>query len=88
MPEIASGQTPPAVLPSGILPRAQDLPAAPPHHWHWPEYGVELVGTAWNVFVGLSAVVFNFAPGLPGSRWIPDASLRLWVFFFFVSGSC
>ncbi|MBE7211747.1 MAG: aquaporin [Gluconacetobacter diazotrophicus] len=63
------------------------MPAAPPHVWHWPEYGVELVGTAWNVFVGLSAVVFNFAPGLPGARLIPDASLRLWVTGLVFAGS-
>lgn len=70
-----------------ILPRAKDLPAAPPHAWHWPEYGAELVGTLWNVFIGLSAVVFNFAPGLPGSRLIPDASLRLWVTGLVFAGS-
>ena len=78
MSETASEQPRPAVLPAGIL---------PPHVWHWPEYGVELVGTAWNIFVGLSAVVFNFAPGLPGSRWIPDASLRLWVTGLIFAGS-
>ena len=60
-----------------VFPRAKDLPAAPPHVWHWPEYGAKLASTGWNVFVGLSAVVFNFAPSLPGSRLIPDASLRL-----------
>ncbi len=70
-----------------LIPRAQDLPAAPPHAWHWPEYGVELVGTAWNVFVGLSAVVFNNAPGLPGARLISDASLRLWVTGLIFAGS-
>ncbi len=72
---------------SAILPRARDLPAAPPHVWHWPEYGAELVGTFWNVFVGLSAVVFNLATGLPGSRLIPDASLRLWVTGLVFAGS-
>ena len=87
MSEATSEQPRPDVVSSGILPRAKDLPASPPHVWHWPEYGVELVGTAWNVFVGLSAVVFNFAPGLPGSRWIPDASLRLWVTGLIFAGS-
>ncbi len=70
-----------------LIPRAKDLPAAPPHAWHWPEYGVELVGTAWNVFAGLSAVVFNNAPGMPGLRLIPDASLRLWVTGLIFAGS-
>ena len=72
---------------AAILPRAKDLPAAPPHDWHWPEYGVEFVGTAWNVFIGLSAVVFNFAPGMPGPRLIPDASLRLLVTGLIFAGS-
>ena len=67
--------------------RPRDLPAAPAHEWHWPEYGAELFGTAWNVFVGLSAVVFNFAPGMPGARLIPDASLRLWVTGLIFAGS-
>ena len=69
-----------------LIPRAQDLPAAPPHAWHWPEYGAELVGTAWNVFAGLSGVVFN-SPGMPGARLIPDASLRLWVTGLAFAGS-
>ena len=70
-----------------IIRRAKDLPAAHPHEWHWPEYGVELVGTAWNVFIGLSAVIFNFAPGMPGARLIPDPSLRLWVTGLIFAGS-
>ena len=64
-----------------------NLPDPVAHEWHWPEYGAELAGTAWNVFVGLSAVVGNFAPGMPGGRWIPDASLRLWVTGLIFAGS-
>ena len=67
--------------------RPQSLAAAAPHVWHWPEYGAECAGTAWNVFVGLSAVVFNMAPGMPGGRLIPDASLRLWVTGLIFAGS-
>lgn len=74
-------QAPDAVL------RPKNLPAAPPHDWHWPEYGAELAGTAWNVSVGLSAVVFNYAPDLPGTRLMPDASLRLWVTGLVFAGS-
>lgn len=81
-----SGQTTSTASPA-VIPRAKDLPAAPPHVWHWPEYGAELAGTAWNVFIGLSAVVFNFAPGMPGARWIPDAGLRLWVTGLIFAGS-
>lgn len=43
---------------------------------HWPEYGAELLGTAALVFFGLSAVVFDFAPGLPLSHLVPDSSVR------------
>lgn len=67
--------------------RPGSLPAARPLAWHWPEYGAEFAGTLWNVGVGLSAVVFNMAPGLPGSRLIPDASLRLWVTGLIFAGS-
>ena len=72
---------------SDALFQPSELVAAPPHDWHWPEYCAELAGTAWNVFVGLSAVVFNFAPGMPGARLIPDASLRLWVTGLIFAGS-
>ena len=67
--------------------RPRTLPAAPPDVWHWPEYGAELAGTAWNVFIGLSAVVFNMAPGMPGGRLIPDFGLRLWVTGLIFAGS-
>lgn len=72
---------------SDAILRPKLLPAAAPHAWHWPEYGAELAGTAWNVFIGLSAVVCNFAPGMLGSRLIPDASLRLWVTGLIFAGS-
>ena len=84
----------PIMPPTGVLStatdavlRPQELPAASPQEWHWPEYGAELAGTAWNIFVGLSAVVFNNAPALPGSRLLPDASLRLWVTGLIFAGS-
>lgn len=44
---------------------------------HWQEYGAELLGTAILVFVGLSAVVFNFGQGLPMEQLVPDKSIRL-----------
>lgn len=43
---------------------------------HWAEYAAEALGTGLLVFVGLSAVVFNFGKGLPMEQWFPDASLR------------
>ena len=77
----------PAATTAAAVLRPKDLPAPVPHDWHWPEYGAELAGTAWNVFVGLSAVVCNFAPGMPGARLIPDGSLRLWVTGLIFAGS-
>ena len=56
-------------------------------HLHWPEYGAELLGTAWLVFVGLSAVVFDFAVGLPMSHLVPDASLRRLITGVIFAGS-
>ena len=67
--------------------RPKELGAPVPHDWHWPEYAAELAGTTWNVFIGLSAVVFNNAPGLPGTRLVPDASLRLWLTGLIFAGS-
>jgi len=54
---------------------------------HWPEYGAELLGTACLVFVGLSAVVFDFGTGLPMSQLIPDRSVRLLITGLLFAGS-
>jgi aquaporin Z len=81
MPDAESTAPPDAIL------RPRELGAAVPHDWHWPEYGAELAGTAWNVGIGLSAVVFNFAPGMPGARLVPDSSLRLWLTGLIFAGS-
>jgi aquaporin Z len=43
---------------------------------HWPEYGAEFLGTAFLIFAGLSAVVFDFGQGLPLAIWLPNASIR------------
>ncbi|MEC4812370.1 MAG: aquaporin [Scytonema sp. PMC 1069.18] len=57
------------------------------HKLHWSEYGAELLGTAILVFVGLSAVVFNFAQGLPMEQLIPNRSLRLLITGLMFSGT-
>lgn len=57
------------------------------HPSHFPEYLAEFVGTACMVFFGLSFVVFDFAPGLPMSRWLPDHSLRLLITGLCFSGT-
>jgi aquaporin Z len=54
---------------------------------HGPEYIAEFLGTACLVFFGLSAVVFDFADGLPMSHWIPNHSLRLLVTGLCFAGS-
>jgi len=54
---------------------------------HWPEYGAELLGTAFLVFVGLSAVVFDFGKGLPLSSLLPDAGLRRLITGMIFAGS-
>lgn len=45
--------------------------------WHLAEWACELIGTATLVFVGLSAVVYDFSAGSPVARLIPSASGRL-----------
>jgi aquaporin Z len=59
-------------------------------HWqplNWAEYTAELVGTVFNIFVGLSAVVFDFGQGLPMEHLIPDKSIRLLITGLIFSGS-
>jgi aquaporin Z len=45
-------------------------------HLHWYEYGAELLGTAFLVFVGISAVVFDFGTGSPLAQVLPDPGIR------------
>jgi len=52
---------------------------------HWTEYGAEL-GTAFLIFVGLSAVVFNFGQGLM-EQLIPNKSIRLLITGLMFAGS-
>ena len=47
--------------------------------WHLVEWSCELVGTALLVFLGLSAVVFDFGAGSPLARVLPSVSWRLLV---------
>ncbi|MCX7594817.1 MAG: aquaporin [Fischerella sp.] len=54
---------------------------------HWLEYGAELLGTAFVIFCGLSAVVFNFGKGLPMEHLIPDRSIRLLLTGLLFAGS-
>lgn len=50
------------------------------HCWwqrlHWPEYGAELLGTAFLVFIAVSAVTLTFGSGSPLAAVFPTSSAR------------
>ena len=54
---------------------------------HWQEYLAELLGTAFLIFVGLSAVTFDFGKGLPMEHLIPNHSFRLLITGLIFAGS-
>ncbi len=54
---------------------------------HWQEYGAEFLGTAFLIFVGLSAVVFDFSQHLPLATLLPDASARRLITGLLFAGS-
>ncbi|HVU70288.1 MAG TPA: aquaporin [Ktedonobacteraceae bacterium] len=61
------------------------------HSWwqrlHWPEYGSELLGTAFLVFIALSAVTFNLGPGSPLAVVLPNSSVRRLMAGLILAGS-
>ena len=56
-------------------------------HLHWFEYGAELLGTAFLVFAGVSAVVFDFGTGSPLAQVLPDTSIRRLITGLLFAGS-
>jgi len=60
-------------------------------HWwqglHWPEYGAELLGTAFLIFAGLSAVTFDFSAGSPLATVLPDGGIRRLITGLLFAGS-
>src|SRR5215467_9588306 len=56
-------------------------------HLHWPEYTAELLGTAFLVFAGVSAVVFDFGTGSPLAHVLPDTSIRRLITGLLFAGS-
>jgi aquaporin Z len=56
-------------------------------HLHWPEYGAELLGTAFLLFAGVSAVVFDFGTGSPLAHVLPDTSIRRLITGLLFAGS-
>lgn len=45
--------------------------------WHWTEWACELVGTAFQLFLGFTVVAFLEAPNAPGRAAIGSAGWRL-----------
>lgn len=43
---------------------------------HWPEYGSELLGTAFLVFIAISAVILTFNSGSPLAAMLPNRGAR------------
>src|SRR6266566_4855379 len=56
-------------------------------HLHWFEYGAELLGTAFLVFAGVSAVVFDFGTGSPLAQVLPDPGIRRLITGLLFAGS-
>ncbi len=54
---------------------------------HWFEYGAELLGTAFLLFAGVSAVVFDFGAGSPLAIALPEQSARLLITGLLFAGS-
>lgn len=54
---------------------------------HWPEYGAEFLGTAFNILVGFSIITFDFGKGLPMEHLIPNPSIRLLLNGLIFAGS-
>jgi aquaporin Z len=55
--------------------------------FHWPEYGAELLGTAFLLFTGLSAVFLDFGAGSPVARILPERGARLLLTGLLFAGS-
>src|SRR5947209_16971396 len=53
----------------------------------WPEYAAELLGTAFLLFAGVSAVVFDFGAGSPLAQVLPDAGIR-WLITGLLFAGC
>lgn len=68
----AAGSRPP--VPHGSGSDRDAPPAAPAAHWRL--YVAECIGTALLVFVGLSAVIYDFGPGSPVAAALPSPFAR------------
>jgi aquaporin Z len=68
-------------------PRANQRQQVPNSGWHLAEWTCELAGTMYLVFVGLSAVVFDFGTGSSIASTIPSHSVRLLITGLIFAGS-
>ena len=61
------------------------------HSWwqrlHWPEYCTELLGTAFLVFIAVSAVTFNLGPDSPLEAVLPNRNARRLIAGLMLAGS-
>ncbi|MBW4520811.1 MAG: aquaporin [Scytolyngbya sp. HA4215-MV1] len=57
------------------------------NQWHWREYVAEFLGTAFNIFIGFSAIVLNFGHSLPVEQIMPDVSIRRLITGLMFAGS-
>jgi aquaporin Z len=55
--------------------------------FHFDEYVAEAAGTAFNLFIGLNAMFFDFGAGLWPERHIPSHSIRLLITGLIYAGS-
>lgn len=64
---------------AGLKGDPQDSPAPQEKvaGWHWTEWACELIGTAFQLFVGFTAVAFFEAPHAPGREAIASGGWRL-----------
>lgn len=54
---------------------------------HWSEYGAELLGTAFLLFIGLGALTLDLGVGSPLARVLPDKSMRWLITGLLFAGS-
>lgn len=70
-----------------LQPQSSIMSANVQNQWHWREYFAEFLGVAFNIFIGFSAIVFNFGHDLPMEQLVPDVSVRRLITGLLFAGS-